>query len=76
MKLSIILPVYNVEKFIPDCLDSLETQDLPKEEYEIICVDDGSPDNAVQVIEAYQKKYSNIRLVRQENSGVCAARNR
>jgi len=75
MKLSIILPVYNVEKFIPDCLDSLETQDLPKEEYEIICVDDGSPDNAVQVIEEYQKKYPNIRLIRQGNSGVCAARN-
>lgn len=75
MKLSIILPVYNVEKFIADCLQSLETQDLPKEEYEIICVDDGSPDNAAQVIEEYQKKYSNIRLIRQSNSGVCVARN-
>lgn len=75
MRLSIILPVYNVEKFIPDCLESLETQDLPKEEYEIICVDDGSPDNAAQVIREYQNKYPNIRLIRQENSGVCAARN-
>ena len=75
MKLSIILPVYNVEKFIPDCLESLEAQDLPKEEYEIICVDDGSPDNAAQVIQEYQNKYPNIRLIRQENGGVCAARN-
>lgn len=75
MKLSIILPVYNVEKFISDCLESLEAQDLPKEEYEIVCVDDGSPDNSAQVIEEYQKKYPNIRLIRQQNGGVCAARN-
>lgn len=75
MKLSIILPVYNVEKFIPDCLESLEAQKLPKEEYEIVCVDDGSPDHAAQVIQEYQSKYPNIRLIRQENGGVCAARN-
>ncbi len=75
MKLSIILPVYNVEKFIPDCLQSLQAQDLLKEEYEIICVDDGSPDNSAQVIEEYQNKYPNIRLIRQKNGGVCAARN-
>ena len=75
MKLSIILPVYNVEQFIPDCLESLEAQDLPKEEYEIICVDDGSPDKAVEIIQEYQNKYSNIRLIRQENGGVCVARN-
>ena len=75
MKLSIILPVYNVAKFIPDCLESLEMQDLSKEEYEIICVDDGSPDNSAEVVEEYQKKYSNIRLIRQPNGGVCVARN-
>ena len=75
MKLSIILPIYNVEKFLPDCFLSLETQDIPKEEYEIICVDDGSPDNSAAVVEEYQKQYLNIRLIRQENSGVCAARN-
>ena len=75
MKLSIILPIYNVEKFLPDCFASLETQDIPKEEYEIICVDDGSPDNSAAVIEEYQKKYPNIRLIRQANGGVCSARN-
>ncbi len=76
MKLSIILPVYNVAKFIPDCLDSLLCQDLPKDEYEIICVNDGSPDNSVEVIEGYIKSYRNIRLISQPNSGVCVARNR
>ena len=75
MKLSIILPIYNVEKFLPDCFASLEAQDIPKEEYEIICVDDGSPDNSAALIEEYQKKYSNIRLIRQANGGVCSARN-
>lgn len=75
MKLSIILPVYNVAKFIPDCLDSLLCQDISKEDYEIICVNDGSPDNSVEVIENYIEKYSNIKLISQPNSGVCVARN-
>ncbi len=75
MKLSIILPVYNVEKFIADCLDSLLNQDLDKSSYEIICVDDGSPDNSYKVIEDYQKENKNIRLIRQQNGGVSAARN-
>ncbi len=75
MRLSIILPVYNVAKFIPDCLDSLLCQDIPKGDYEIICVDDGSPDNSVEVIKSYQEKNDNIRLVRQENAGVSTARN-
>ncbi len=75
MRLSIILPVYNVAKFIPDCLDSLLCQDIPKSDYEIICVDDGSPDNSVEVIKSYQEKNDNIRLVSQENAGVSTARN-
>jgi len=75
MKLSIILPVYNVEKFVAECIESLETQDLLKEDYEIIFVDDGSPDNSAGVIQELQERYSNIRLIRQANAGVCAARN-
>ena len=73
MKLSIILPVYNVAKFIPDCLDSLLCQDLPKDEYEIICVNDGSPDNSVEVIEGYAKLHSNIKIISQPNSASTAA---
>ena len=75
MKLSIILPVYNVARFIPDCLDSLLCQDIAKDDYEIICVDDGSPDNSTEVIKGYAKLYSNIKLISQPNSGVCVARN-
>ena len=75
MKLSIILPVYNVENFIADCLDSLLNQDLDKSEYEIICVDDGSPDNSYIVIEEYQSRNENIRLIRQQHGGVSTARN-
>ena len=75
MKLSIILPIYNVEKFLGACLESLYAQDISTEEYEIICVIDGSPDDSKQVVEGYMKKYSNIQLLIQENKGVCAARN-
>ena len=75
MRLSIILPVYNVAKFLPDCLDSLLCQDIPKEDYEIICVNDGSPDSSAEVIEEYIKLHNNIRLISQPNSGVCVARN-
>ena len=75
-KFSLILPVYNVEKFIGDCLDSLLDQDISRQEYEIICVNDGSSDQSSQEIKKYMACYSNIKLIEQENTGVCAARNR
>lgn len=76
LKFSIILPVYNVEKFLPDCLDSLYCQNIPEDEYEIICVVDGSPDHSAEVIQKYQQEHANLILLQQENSGVCVARNR
>lgn len=75
LKFSIILPIYNVENFLSDCLDSLYEQEIPEEEYEVICVVDGSPDDSMAIVERYIKKHSNIRLFVQENRGVCAARN-
>lgn len=75
LKLSIIIPVYNVEQYIGNCLDSCLNQDLPKDEYEIVVVDDGSPDNSSSIVEGYMKKYSNIRLIHRENGGLSAARN-
>ena len=75
MILSIIIPVYNVEQYIGKCLDSCLNQDLPKDEYEIVVVDDGSPDNSSSIVEGYMKKYSNIRLIHRENGGLSAARN-
>lgn len=74
MKLSIIIPYYNADKWICIMLDSLLCQDLPSEEYEIIVVDDGSKENPKNLKE-YVAKYANIRYLRQENSGPGGARN-
>ncbi len=75
MKLSIIVPVYNVEKYVSDCLDSLLNQDLAEDEYEIICVDDGSKDSSGAILDEYAKNHSNIVVIHKENAGVSAARN-
>lgn len=74
-RLSIIVPMYNVEPFVEKCLCCLEDQDILSEEYEIIFVNDGSPDNSRDVVIRYQKKFDNIVLIDQENKGVSAARN-
>jgi glycosyltransferase involved in cell wall biosynthesis len=75
IKLSIIVPLYNSEKFILKCLDSLLNQDIPHSEYEIIVVNDGSPDSSYEIVSSYKEKYSNIVLVSQENQGTSGARN-
>lgn len=75
MFLSFVVPVYNTEKYLPECLDSLLEQDIPKEEYEIICVNDGSTDNSLEILHAYQEKFPNIVVIDKENSGVAMARN-
>ena len=72
---SIIIPMYNVAEYVTRCIESLETQDIPQSEYEIICINDGSPDNCKEIIENLQIKYSNIILLNQENQGVSMARN-
>ncbi|MFD1162298.1 glycosyltransferase [Hwangdonia seohaensis] len=76
MKLSIIIPVYNVEKHISRCLDSLVNQDIGKDEYEVIIVSDGSKDNSVSIAERYCKLHANFFVYHQENQGVGAARNK
>ena len=75
MKLSIIVPVYNVADYLPKCLDSLLAQDLPQNEYEIIVVNDGSTDNSGDISQEYADKYANIILINQENQGLSGARN-
>ena len=74
-KLSIIIPVYNVENYVGKCLESCLNQDIPKNEYEIIVVNDGTKDNSVQVIEKYITPENNIRLIHRKNGGLSAARN-
>ncbi|MBQ8183589.1 MAG: glycosyltransferase [Clostridia bacterium] len=75
MFISFIVPVYNTEKYIAQCLDSLLTQDISKNEYEIICVNDGSTDGSLDVLHGYEKNYNNVHIITQPNSGVCVARN-
>lgn len=75
MKLSIIVPVYKVEQYLRKCVDSLLNQDLTHEEYEIILVDDGSPDGCPAICDGYAGKYDNVRAIHRENGGLSAARN-
>lgn len=76
LRLSFILPCYNVAPYIGRCLDSIEHQDMSQDEYEVICVDDCSRDNTVDVIKDYQKQYENIRLIcHKENKTAGGARN-
>ncbi len=73
VKVSVIVPVYNVEKYLKRCLDSLVNQTLS--DIEIICVNDGSTDGSAQILEEYTQKDNRIRIVEQINSGVSEARN-
>ena len=76
MKLSVIVPVYNVEKFLPRCLDSLLRQGMEVGEWEVICVNDGSLDGCAAILADYEKKHPDIfRVITQENQGLGAARN-
>ena len=74
MKLSIIIPYFNADKWIGKMLDSLLQQDMSTEDYEVIVVDDGSKDEP-KVLKEYAVRHDNIRYIRQENSGPGGARN-
>ncbi len=73
--LSIIIPVYNVADYIGDCLTSCQDQDLDCGQYEIICVNDGSTDNSLDVLKTFAEKHDNIKIISKENGGVSSARN-
>lgn len=75
MFLSFIVPVYNTEDYLPECLDSLLHQDIPETEYEIICINDGSTDGSGAILQQYQETHRNLRIIEQPNRGVAAARN-
>lgn len=75
LKLSIIVPIYKVEQYLAKCVDSLLNQDLSPKEYEIILVDDGSPDRCGEICDEYAAKFSNIKVVHRANGGLSAARN-
>lgn len=74
-RLSIIVPLYNSEQYLPKCIGSLVHQDIPLDEYEIILVNDGSPDHSADLARDYAKDYPNIVVLSQENKGTSGARN-
>ena len=74
IKLSIVVAVYNLEKYLPRCLDALVNQTL--QEIEILCVDDGSTDSAPQIIDDYEKKYpEKVKVFHKPNGGEFTTRN-
>lgn len=73
MKISVIVPVYNVESYLDKCLNSLVNQTL--KDIEIIIVNDGTKDNSEKIIKKYLKKYKNIKYFKKENGGLSSARN-
>ncbi len=76
VRLSIIVPAYNVEKYLEQCIESCEHQDVPQDEFEVIIINDGSKDNTLEVAHSLAEKYSNIIVVDQENQGQAVARNK
>lgn len=73
IKISIIIPVYNVEKYLRQCLDSIIYQTF--KDFECICINDGSTDNSLSILEEYAKKDKRFRILSQQNQGVGVARN-
>ena len=74
-KITVIIPVYNVEKYVEQCLDSVVNQSMFKE-LEIICINDASTDKSLEILNNYSKKYENFKIIDlKENKGVSIARN-
>ena len=71
--ISIIIPIYNVEKYLRDCLESVINQTY--ENIEMILVDDGSPDNCGKICDEYSKRDSRIKVIHKPNGGLSSARN-
>ena len=71
--ISVIVPVYNAERYLPECLDSLLAQTYPN--FELLLVDDGSPDKCWEILQQYAARDARVRIFRKENGGVSSARN-
>jgi glycosyltransferase involved in cell wall biosynthesis len=75
VRVSVIVPVYNVERWLRRCLDSLSAQTMPKSDMEAVVVDDGSPDDSWRIVEEYAAAHPWIRFFRKPNGGLSSARN-
>jgi len=76
MKLSIIIPLYNSENYISLCLDSIFSQDISKEDFEVIIINDESTDGSLSILNEYASRYSNLNIYSQKNQGASIARNK
>lgn len=72
-KISIIMPVYNSEKYLKNAVESVLNQDF--KDFELILVDDGSEDDSSKICDYYEKKYVNVKVIHKKNGGICSARN-
>lgn len=73
VKISVIVPVYNVENYLRECLDSIVIQQY--DNYEVICVNDGSTDNSLDILEEFAAKYEYVKVISKGNGGLSSARN-
>lgn len=76
MLLSIIVPIYNQERYLVRCLDSLYNQGLNEDDFELLLINDGSTDRSMNIMQSYAEIHHNIRIISKENGGVSSARNR
>lgn len=76
MLLSIIVPIYNQEKYLSRCIDSIYNQGLNEDDFELLLINDGSTDGSLGIMQAYAVKHKNIRIISKENEGISATRNR
>ena len=73
MKFSIVVPVYNVETYLEQCLESLQAQNY--QDYEVVCVNDGSTDNSRGILARWEERFPQMKVIDRENGGLSAARN-
>lgn len=73
MRFSVVIPVYNVEDYLDDCLSNLQSQDYT--DFEVICVNDGSTDGSREILSEWESQFSKIKIIDRENGGLSAARN-
>ena len=72
-QVSVVIPVYNMAKYLPRCFASLQAQTMP--DWEALLVDDGSPDNSGEICDEWAAKDDRFRVIHKANGGVCSARN-
>ena len=72
-KISVLIPVYNVENYLRECLDSIVAQTF--HDFEVICVDDGSTDKSLEILQEYKNKDRRFTIIKQDHKGVGPARN-